>query len=387
MKKQLRGYIKFTVRGKKIYSFINALHKSHICCFGQYCKGDIFYGEIYAKSLTTVAELAKKFSLDLNSTECKTLRKKLSRYNKRFGFVFGLIVVIFCCIYFSNSIMVIEINGNSSVKSSVILSVLDELGVKKGAFIGDINFASCERQLRLRVDKVSWAGIRHTGNRVVVDITEIVDAPEMLHERIPCNIIADRSAQIISTSVYDGQLMRIVGDYVRQGDIIVSGIITDSTGHLTKHHALADIKGIYQETVTFSQPYEVISKSATGRTKKENSIDIFNIDIPLFIKKNKFQNFSVSENCCNYKLFGKTLPIAVKKRVISENTSTSTKISYEEAKKIINEKSFLYEKNFLDDVKILEESSNESKNDNTLNITVTYTVEGSIGVNHDIYFK
>ncbi|MCI1269952.1 MAG: sporulation protein YqfD, partial [Ruminococcus sp.] len=104
MKNQLRGYIKFTVRGKRIYSFINALHKSHICCFGQYCKGDIFYGEIYAKSLTTVAELAKKFSLDLNSTECKTLRKKFSRYNKRFGFVFGMIVAIFCCIYFSNSI-------------------------------------------------------------------------------------------------------------------------------------------------------------------------------------------------------------------------------------------------------------------------------------------
>lgn len=107
----------------------------------------------------------------------------------------------------------------------------------------------------------------------------------------------------------------------------------------------------------------------------------------MFIKKNKFQNFSVSENCCNYKLFGKTLPIAVKKRVITENTSTNTKISYEEAKKIINSKSFIYEKNFLGKVKILETSSSESNSDRALNVTVTYTVEGKIGVNHDIYFK
>ena len=129
---------------------------------------------------------------------------------------------MFACFYFSNTVMTIEVNGNSRVKESVILSVLNDMGVKKGTCLNDINYSKCERELRIRIDKISWTAIRRTGNRIVVDVTEIVDIPEMLKERTPCNIISDKNAQITNVSVLDGQLMRIVGDYVRSGDILVS---------------------------------------------------------------------------------------------------------------------------------------------------------------------
>ncbi len=51
------------------------------------------------------------------------------------------------------------------------------------------------------------------------------------------------------------------------------------------------------------------------------------------------------------------------------------------------EKIYLYEKNFLSDKKILNRKITEENSSESLTYTVTYQLEGEIGVQKEIYIK
>lgn len=388
MKNQLKGCVKINANGKNLYKFINALHNSDVDCFAQYCRNDTFYAEIYRHDLKEVQSVAEDFNIDLSSFEYDTVSSVLIRHKKRFGIIAGIILVLTASLYFSRIVMTIEIQGNSRVSDTAILSALEELNIKQGTPIKDINFPYCENELRLMVDGVSWAGMHITGNRIVVEVTELVDKPEMINERMPCNVISGKDAYITYTSVYAGQLMHKVGDYVPQGTMLINGVTKDETGHVNLHHAMGKITGTYSETVTFEENYTMNQYNPTGEISTEKYLKLFSFKIPISFGKNEYENYNSEENSKYFKIFGKTLPIGIIKNKITETELTETTFSDEELSQRIMEKIYLYEKNFLsDDVTVLDRTIETEKKDTSLVYTVTYKLEGDIGVQKEIFVK
>lgn len=387
MHNQLRGCVKINARGRNLYRFINMIHSGRVYCFGQYCRRDVFYCEIYRHDLAKLQDFAEKCGVELKYYECETLSKKLLRYRKRIGIAFGAAVVLGLSIYFSGIIITIDIQGNSSVSDRVILAALEELDIKQGSYMKDINFAWCENELRLMVDDIAWAGIRRTGNRVVVEVTEIVKKPEMVQERMPCNVVAGKSAQITSTTVHDGMLMRIVGDYVREGDMLISGVTSDAAGHITKHHAMGIITGIYEETAVFTGEFRQQLYLPTGSVSEERYIKLMNLKIPLFIGKNHYKSCTAESNERQLSFFGRMLPVSVIENRLAETSLSEKEYTQEELEAELMGKIYLYEKNFLSDVRIIEREIVSEQNENSLTYTVTYTVEGDIGVQREIFIK
>ncbi len=387
MKNQLRGCVKLNASGKNLYIFINKIHCGHICCFKQYVRNGVFYAEIYRHDLRLIEEYAEETGVELKHYECETISKKLIRYRRRIGLAVGIVFAAAATVYFSGTVITIDVRGNSAVSDSVILAALEELDIKRGSDIDDIDFAYCENELRIMVDGISWAAIRHSGSRVVVEVTEIVEKPEMLQARMPCNVVADKAAQITYTSVYDGQLMRIVGDYVMPGDMLISGIIEDNAGHVTKHHAMGKIRGIYEDTVVFSEPYSAESYQPTGGTADEKYLRLFNLKIPLFIGKNDYKSSSCETSERTFSFFGKELPLGIIRDEVTETKLSVREYSDEELEKIIVEKIYLYEKNFLSSDEIISREIISEKNENSLTYTVKYTIEGEIGIQREIYIK
>ncbi len=388
MKNQIKGCVKISAKGRNLYKFINALHDSETDCFAQYCKNDVFYAEIYRRDLKKIMPLAEKLGIEITSFEYDTISSGAIRHRRRFGIIAGLFLVIITSLYFSRIVMTIEIQGNSKVSDNAILSALEELNIKQGTPIKDINFPYCENELRLMVDGVAWAGMHITGNRVVVEVTEIVEKPEMINERMPCNVVSAHDAYITHTSIYDGQLMHKVGDYVPKGTLLISGVTKDETGHVNIHHAMGKITGTYTETVTFEENYKITRYNPTGKTCTEKRLKLFNLKIPLFFGKNEYQNFNSEESSKYISLFGKTLPIGIIKNKITETELSETTFSDEEVSERIMQKIYLYEKNFLsENINVLDRTIETEQKENSLVYTVTYKLEGDIGIQKEIYIK
>lgn len=387
MKNQFKGCIKFSIKGKNLYKFINALRNESINCSNQYCKNNVYYGDVCNSDFKTVEYLAEKYDMELDYFEYETVRKKVFRYRHRYGIMAGIIIIFASIIYFSNIVLTIEVIGNDKIKDTVIISMLEEMGVKKGTFISNIDFSSCERKLRMRNTDISWAGMRHTGNRLVVEMTEIVPVPEMIEERVPCNIIASRNAQITNIAIYNGQLMRGVGEYVRKGDVIVSGVVSDNRGHTNLRHSLGNITAIYEDSINIHQDFKTVIYETTGNVRKEKYLNLFNFRIPLFIGKNNFSVYNSNSISIPYNFLNKELPISLTRTTIDEQTVKEKIYTSDEAKALIEEKIFLYEKNFLSDVDIIESTLLYSETETGIDCTVTYTLEGEIGIQKDIWAK
>jgi putative stage IV sporulation yqfD len=384
----VKGRLRINASGKNLYKFINALHSSRISCFSQYVRKDIFYAEIYRSDLARLEETAAKFDIELKYAEYDTLSSRIRRYRKRFGIIIGIIIVLVGSLYFSNVVVTIDIQGNSIVSDEVILAALAELDIKPGTPLRKINFHYCENELRVMVDQVSWAAIRHTGNRVVVEVTEIVEKPEMAVERIPCNIVSSKDAEITYTSVYDGFLMHKVGDYVLKGSLLVSGVTGDATGHTTLHHAMGEIRGIYEETVTFTGDYVTRTYEPTGESSNERYLRLFNLKIPLFFGKNKYKDSDCETYESSVNFLGKELPIGFVKDKITEKKLSEETLTDEELSEKLMEKIYLYEKNFFSgETEILERKITEEKTDTSLTYIVTYKLEGDICSQQDVFLK
>lgn len=380
------GRIRLSAEGKDLGRYINALHQSRVICSGQYCRKNIFYADILRRDLAEAEKIAEGMDITLYTEEYETLSLKLRRYRRRFGIIIGAALVFVFAVYFSNVVVTIDIQGNDKVSDKAILAALEELDIKTGTPIKNINFHKCENELRIMMKDISWAAIRHTGNRLVVDVREIVPAPETEKKRIPCHIVAARDAEITYTSALDGMLMHKVGDFVPKGTLIVNGVIRDATGHTTLHHAMGEIRGTYEEKVIFTGEYKVNRSVPTGRSRNEKCLCLFSARIPLFFGKNDYEA-SESEISESYlSLFGKTLPIGIRHEKVSETEVSEHILTKDELKNELAKKIFLYEKNFLSDTTvIIDRNITEEENDKGMTLTVTYRLEGNIGIQKDIF--
>ena len=387
MKNQIWGCVKINGEGKDIYKFINAVHSQNIAVFEQYVKGGVFCCEIYRSDLKKLQKTAKEFDIKLNIYEYDTLSSEIIRRRRRFGIIIGVAIVIAASLYFSNVIVTIEIQGSETVSEAVIMSALEEIGIKKGTPFGQIDYIYCENSLRLMVNDISWVGMHRTGHRLVVEITEIVQKPDMLEERLPCNILSAKEAEIVSVSVLDGQLMHKIGDYVFPGDMLINGVTSDATGHVTLHHAMGEIIGIYEDTAEFEGEFTKVRLTPTGKTDTRRKIDLFGLKIPLYLGKNSYEYREEENFSAPLVLFGKELPISFEKTKYKEIQRAESTLSEEELSAELMEKVFLYEKNFLSNCEILDREITENKTADTLTFTVKYRLKGDICETKEILVK
>ncbi|WP_028514333.1 sporulation protein YqfD [Ruminococcus flavefaciens] len=384
---KMKRSIRINAKGKQLNRFINAIHQHRIDCQGQFCRGEVFHCDIYRRDLKELQDIAKNCGIELKTAEYDSLSARLFRYRRRFGLLIGILLAFTAALYFSQVVVTIEIEGNSVVSDEVILSALEELNIKAGTPVCKINIPYCENKLRLMIDDVAWAGIRHTGSRLVVQVTEVEHVPEMLLDRVPCNIVASRNAEISSILVRSGQLKHIVGDYVPKGTILISGVDETENGRTFVHHAMGDIRGIYEENVSFSAPFHAEEALPTGRTDTQRTLRLFSLDIPLYFGKSNYSSPSETKEK-NAVIFGHELPLGIKTRTVSETAVTEKDYTEEELTEKLMERVYLYENNFLGNgTKILSRDITTETNGDALTLRAAYRLEGNICEQRDIFIK
>ncbi len=385
--KHIKEILSIKASGDNIYRFINAIREAHIVCTSQRCVNGIFFADIHSRDFKRIKSLAESSSVQITVIKDSGLMHKLRQYRFRYGIVLGLMLMLGAVFYFSNTVVTIEVCGSSKVTTAQVMAALEDIGIYKGRFIPDIDFHNAEQRLRLSIPQIAWTGIRHTGSRIIVDITEAVEPPEMVNDNIPCNIVSTKDAQITYTEVYAGQLIKKKGDGVRKGGIIVSGIADDGKGHFLKKHAMGKIRGIYTEKMIFTQPFSISGKVYGEDIQKRKYLDFFGMRIPMFINDPDTETFDYTEQVNNFSMFGIEIPFGIVHCTYEPFKYEKTEYSPEEAEKKLEEKASLYEKNFYgdSDITVLDREINKISNKEEMVFEVTYKLEGDIGEDKEIF--
>lgn len=385
--KHFIGVITFRAEGDNSLRFLNTVRDSNFKCTQMYCKNNDVYGKIYGTNIKKLNDIASEYHMKVREIKKQGLIYKILPYKKRFGIVLGIIFSIAIIFFLSNTTLKIRVIGCDEAIYQDILSVLQENGVEAGKFIPSMDFDKIERNIITKLKDVSWISIRSSGGIITVNISQTDKKPEIVPRRLPCNIISTKDAQIKKVQVYAGQLMVLIGDGVKKGDLLVSGFVVDKNGKATYYYAQGEIIGEYEEEINFTQPLSEEVKIISTNSETRNYFNFFSCKIPMYIGKKIKGEYSYNERTNYFSLFTLKLPIGITHCSYQPYKYKIIDYSNEEAKNEINEKILKYENNFLKNCVILDKRISESITEFDVTYKVTYKLHGDITETSEILSK
>lgn len=380
---QLRDLCEIHTAGGNPYPFINAVRQSSVICMAQHCEGGAFCCTIRQSDLPLLQEIAGRCGMELICRRPRSVQGFLRRYRLRWGLVIGFVAAAALILWQSNVVATVEVQGNTTVSTKAILTVLAREGLTRGAWIPGVDMGHCEHEVRMSLPGIAWCGIRHTGNRLVVEVAEETPCVPMLQSRSPCNIVAAENAQITGIRVQHGELMRMMGDGVAKGDLLVSGIYEDQRGFATFHHAMAEITGIYTKEAELTCYFEQVQTHPTGERRTEHTLCFCGMELPLQLYTKAFASERRTESETPLCFLGLRLPVSLRTATIEALDSTVTHLTPEEAQLSLQSDIVRYEQNLLTDVTILDRQMTFTQSEDCLTCHLIYTVEGEIGKEAD----
>lgn len=355
------SYYDIQITGKDTKRFIHNLHKMHIEML------NIVFND---KSVTIkVSEQDYKKILDIKTIyEIKVVKLYGIAYIKDFlkkHLVFFLILILGFCFFLTliNIIFDIEVVHDNKEIRDLLLEELESNGIKKYNFV--ISYEKKEEIkeeiLKKYKDKLEWIEIERQGTKYIVKVEERKKNTETTNDT-PQNIIAKKNGlvkQILSSS---GEIIVKKDQYVKKGDILISGIIHNKEKEVARIKAEGTVKAETWYTVTVELPFHYREESETKNNQKLISLKLFNKNIKLF----DFDKYKDKKEKVIFSLKNNIIPISlslveehelevIDKIYTKDNAITeATSIAKKQLKDKLGENiEIIYEKN----LKLTEEDS------------------------------
>jgi similar to stage IV sporulation protein len=375
-----RGIVEFRVFTENGEDFLNRLRNSSVSARNLKVSDGVLTGEIYWFDLKTLKKLADKVHAGFEETGRRGFIFKAVKYRRRYGFMIGVFAAAVMVFLLSNITMKINVFGNETMSDNELRAVLEDCGIYIGSYLPNVNLRVAERDMVANVGKIAWAGIKRSGPIVSVEIAEMTEKPEMIPTNMPANVVSTKNAQIVKiNSVPMGMLVPMLYDTVKEGELLVTGVIEGKLKNTYYVHAMADIIGRYEERVSFTQKLtDTVLEYSDRYTKR--SLLLFGLRIPLFLGGLNLDNTETDEDINYINLFNLEIPIGVINTEITPYTPVSTLYTIEDAKASLEEKIKRYEQNFyLDEgVEIIDKTIVFTETEEDVSVTVKYVLESNI---------
>ncbi len=281
---------------------------------------------VTVKDFKRLPKILRKSGIRVHILNKKGFPFFIKKYKKRMGIFTGLILFFVILQLISGFVWIINVEGNKNIPDNEIMAVCNELGIKIGTKKSEIDTKNTPQDLLLKMDKLSWSSFNIEGCLLTVNVTEV--KPKKEDNSVATNLKAKCDGIIKRIDVTSGNCMVKVGDTVKKGDVLVSGIIETATD--TKFvHSIGSVIAETEQTVCFEEPFLKELKYPTGKVKQKSVLDIFTIKIPLFIGKinGEYETVKTSENL---KLFSQNLPIVLHTKTFKFIETQTKKQSYDE---------------------------------------------------------
>ena len=194
--------------------------------------------------------------------------KVIELLKKNYIFVICLFIGIILFLVFSNMIVKINIIHENKDIREIISDELDEYGITVLSFKKSYSELDKIREeiLDKYPDKLDWMEFDVNGMVLNVRIEERIITDTSKSDKV-CDLVATKSGVINDILVSEGEVKVNINDYVREGDTLVSGIITYNEEDKRYTCASGRIYATTWYTASVSIPLEYKEYVETGKKK------------------------------------------------------------------------------------------------------------------------
>lgn len=258
---------------------------------------------------------------------------------KRWGFLLGLALCVGAVSVLSQFLLVVEVTGNEKVPSAVILSELQRLGVRPGAYGPGIDGKAVSNEALMALPQLAFMAVNVNGTKAEVSVKEAVPAPELLDEDTPADIVARSDGIIEDIHAAQGRAMFADGDIVAKGEVLISGEMklrqpqygTVDTGWLVVH-AAGEVTARTWRTLEETVPLQTAVKRYTGQEQKLYSLRILWGELEFFQNSSiSWANYDKITNTEFLTLFGRSVPVGLTTVTLREYVTEEQPLDMEDA--------------------------------------------------------
>ncbi len=221
--------------------------------------------------------------------------KNFIDYNKLqlFGLLFSLVILYLL----SNTIFNIEINTDNKDLESKIIFSLNNNNIKK--YKHKKTFEEIqkikEKILEENKDIIEWIEITEDGCNYIVEVTEKIIGHSESINNIPTNIVASSDGLIKHVDLISGVKLKDINDYVKKGDIIITGNIYKGETLINQVPSIGKIYAEVWYTVKTVVPFKYIDYVETGKIIKRYYIKVFSKEFTIIGKYNTNNSMNIKE--------------------------------------------------------------------------------------------
>lgn len=291
---RFKSSIRLRIKGKNINRFINKLIRQNIEIIDM---KNISYKEIeiriYKSDLEKLEKIKTIYELEeVNSYGFIKIKKILNKNKILLLFMlFGACLLVLL----TNIIFDVEVVHNKKEIQELLLSELKKYGITEKKFVKsfqDIEKIK-EQILEKYKDKLEWIEIERVGTKYIVRVEErkIPDVDEKEQNR---NIVAKKSAIIKTIVAENGVVVKNINDYVKKGDIIVSGSVYLNETLRNIVSAKGTVYGEVWYKSTVEVPFIYNETNYTANTNKVLTLKFLNHRFEIF-NFHKYLNKEIEE--------------------------------------------------------------------------------------------
>ena len=216
------------------------------------------------------------------------------------GFGVGVIVLL------SNVIFDVEVIHSNAYIREIIYNNLKEKGIYKYRF--KVSFLEKEKIvdwiLKKETNDIEWLEIEEVGTKYVVKVEQRKknNVKDLCENR---NIVAKKDARLLEIQADVGEVVRKKNDYLKKGDIVISGVIHNKEVVVSKRCAVGKIFGEVWYKVNLEIPKEYREERVTGREKRQLEINLLGKTFSIF------NNFKTYKRSSRQLIGSNILPISI----------------------------------------------------------------------------
>lgn len=373
---KLKNKIKLIIEGKNINRFIIRLNNNNIDILNiKHINKDKIIITVYYKDYNQINKLKTIYNIDIIDYKGLIKIKKKLNINKY------LIISIFLGLIFlkllTSIIFKIEVIHNEQEIRDLIKQELINNGIKEKTFKKTYKQITKIKEIILNKykDKIEWLEIENIGTKYIVRVEErkIKNKDKTTEQR---NIIAKKDAVIKEIKATKGQIVKEVNNYVKKGDIIISGSIYKDEELKTQVSAQGQVYGETWYEINVTYPYVYNEVKLTNNKKTVYTLKILNKNIELFNFK-PFKNKQINEKVI---IKNNLIPLLLTKQIQQEQEYIEEILTEEEAitKALEKGKNTLQQQLKEDEYIINYKILNTKIRENELELNIFYSVYENI---------
>ena len=175
----------------------------------------------------------------------------------------------------------VRIEGTAEIPESEIRAALAGQGVSCGSFIPALDTDAAALALREGDARIAYVSVNRRGPVLTVSVREAVEPPPP-KPTAPANLVAVKDGTVTLPLVFEGRALVSVGDTVRAGDLLATGVLETENNGTRLTRAAGSVMARTEETLTVHIPLSYTAATPTGRVRHTLYLNFFGTERKVF---------------------------------------------------------------------------------------------------------